>query len=92
MCSNTDNLQTDDQKDEITNGLASSTTGGSGFNPDSIRKILAMINFLINQQQTQSTPVRRRRRSATPQVIKELSPDEVSELPPKYGSRLATSL
>ena len=74
MCSNPDNLQTDDQKDEVGNGLASSTAGGSNFNPESIKKILAMLKFLLNQQ---SQSQRRRRRSSTPKEVTEKTPEQV---------------
>ena len=75
MSSNTDNLQTQDQKDEVSNGLASSTAGGSTFNPASIKKILAMLSFLLKQQS--GTQRRRRRRTATPKVVVLKTPEEV---------------
>ena len=78
MCSNQENLQTDDQKDEVSNGLASATTGGSNFNPDSIKKLLDMLRFLIQPQQQ---PVRRRRRrSASTQEVQMQTPAQVTEM------------
>ena len=75
MCGNTDNLQSDEQKDEVSNGLASSTAGGSTFTPDSIRKLLDMMRFLLNQLQGGG----RRRRSADGAVVKTETPENVSD-------------
>ena len=78
MCGNTDNVQTQDQKDELTHGLASSTNGGDTFTPDSISRIFAMLEFLFGIVKGGG----RRRRSAvssTPVTVK--TPSEVIIIP-----------
>ena len=72
MCGNTDNLQSDEQKDEVSNGLASSTAGGSSFTPESLQKILDMLRFLLGRIESGG----RRRRSAEVEV-KVNTPEEV---------------
>ena len=55
-------------------GLASSTTGGDSFNPDSIKKILDMMRALLN---TQANNARRRRRNAQGNNVVVMTPQEV---------------
>ena len=74
MCGNTDNVQTQDQKDELTNGLASSTNGGDTFTPESINKILDMLKFLFGVVKSGG---RRRRSVGDSNPVVEKTPAEV---------------
>ena len=74
MCSNPENLQTDEQKDEVSNGLASASAGGDSFNPDSIQKLLDMLRFLVNQPEGGN----RRRRSTESSSVTLKTPVQVS--------------
>ena len=75
MCSQPDNIQTDDQKNELLNGLGSSTAGGSDFNPESIKKILGMLKYILLGIQSQQN--RRRRRSVGVHVVQLKTPAQV---------------
>ena len=74
MCGNTDNVQTQDQKDELTHGLASSTNGGDSFTPASIKKILDMMKFLFGIVESGG---RRRRSAVSSKPVETKTPSEV---------------
>lgn len=66
MSSNPENLQTKEQKDGLSDGLAAATKGGSSFNPDSIKNIRDTAKFLISG--AASGGGRQRRSVETPEV------------------------
>ena len=76
MCSSQDDIQTQDQKDELTGGLAVSTKGGAEFTPVSIKNILNMLKFLINGGQDGGG---RRRRDVSTTTVQVQTPEQVGD-------------
>ena len=76
MCSSQNDIQTQDQKDEMTGGLAVSTKGGTEFTPESIKNILNMLKYLINGPRQSGG---RRRRDVSTTTVQVQTPEQVGD-------------
>lgn len=97
MCEDTSSVETQDQKDQLNDGLAVTTKGASGnFNPIATQQVINALKFLLDVVETQTPATRRRRRRSAepepaPRVVVLKTPAQVETSLTIYSNLIDTS-